>query len=248
MHGVQRAFRDGPADQPRTIAVLRGVDLEVHVGEIVGLLGDGGAGKTTLLLCAGGALRVDAGAVRWFGVGDGGATGASPPPDVALVPDHVAYYPFLSVREALEYYATLRDVPLRSRAAAVVVALRRVGLDARAGRPVAELSAGARRRLAIAQALLVRPRLLLVDAPRDPIGEISEAHVASVLRELAAEGVALLVAARRVHEVGGLATRLLWLDQGVVAPWAPRVEARSTRAERRRARLATRVAEPSGVG
>jgi len=197
--------------------VLRDVSLDVHMGEVVGLVGARDAGKTTLLLCAAGIVRADSGAVRWFGVGDGGAPGPLPLPGIAFVPDHVAYYPFLTVREALEYYATLRDLPLDARAPRVILALRRVALDGSAARRISTLSPGALRRLALAQAILARPRLLLVDAARDPLDELAQAHVNVVLRELAYDGVAVLVAARDGASLRGLATRFIRLEAGRVA-------------------------------
>jgi ABC-2 type transport system ATP-binding protein len=214
MRAVRKAFGDPPAGASG--AALRGIDLDAHVGEIVGLVGPAGAGKTTLLLCAAGILHPDAGVVRWFGVGDGGVPGALPVPGVAYVPDQIGYYPFLTVREALEYYATLRDLPLSARAERVVVALRRVALDGRARRRVGELTPGARRRLMLAQAILIRPRLILIDAPREPIGEVARDHLRVILRDLALEGVAIVLAARRPEDLGDVATRVVHLDDGRV--------------------------------
>jgi Cu-processing system ATP-binding protein len=219
MRGVRRVLRDGPSHAPRTLHVLRGVDLDVHVGEVVALVGERGAGKTTLLHCAAGTRPVDGGIVRWFGVGDGGASHAAPPHGVSLVAEHVAYYPFLVVREALEYFATLRDLPLAARDEAVVTALRTVGLDAHASRRVSVLSASARRRLMLAQGIVARPRLLLIDEPRDPGGQIADAHVAAILRTLADEGLAILVATRALDALAGAHTRAVRLASGVVAPF-----------------------------
>lgn len=244
MRAVRKSFGTVAAADPVAPPALRDVSLDVHVGEIVGVVGARGAGKTTLLLCAAGLIRADSGTVRWFGIGDAGAPGPLPQPGVAFVPDHVAYYPFLTVREALEYYATLRDLPLDAREHRVVMALRRVALDGRATRRISTLSAGALRRLALAQAILARPRLLLLDAPSEALDEIGQAHVNVVVRELAYDGVAIVVATRDADVVRGVATRIVRLEGGRMAfPEALDVALERRPAARAPAATRVRVAE-----
>src|SRR2546423_7094720 len=100
MCGVSKCYRAGVRGCSATVIALRGVDLQVTSGEVVGVVGGVGAGKSTLLLCAAGLLRPDAGEVTWFGVGRHVRTA---PPGVAYVPDCGAHYGFLTVREAVEY-------------------------------------------------------------------------------------------------------------------------------------------------
>ncbi|HKR09569.1 MAG TPA: ATP-binding cassette domain-containing protein, partial [Gemmatimonadaceae bacterium] len=112
---------------------VREVSLDIYRGETVGVVGRPGSGKTTLLLCLAGLLRPDAGSITWFGEQ---VTGHHVPPGLAYVPQRSGYYSFLTVREALEYYATLHDLSSANRAAQVEAALRDVGLHVHATRRV----------------------------------------------------------------------------------------------------------------
>src|SRR5258705_7507951 len=107
------------------IPALRDVSLDVGCGEIVGLVGRPGAGKSTLLLCLAGLLGADDGTINWFGEQ---VTGHHFPPGLAYVPQRAGYSSSLTVREALEYSATLHDLSRANRAAQVEAALREVCL------------------------------------------------------------------------------------------------------------------------
>ena len=109
------------------IPALRDISLDVDAGEIVGLVGRPGAGKSTLLLCLAGLLRPDEGSITWFGEQ---VTGHHVPAGLAYVPQRAGYYSFLTVREALEYYATLHDLSSANRTAQVESALRAAGIRA----------------------------------------------------------------------------------------------------------------------
>src|SRR5207248_8792969 len=95
-------------------------------------------------------------------------------------------------------------------------ALERVALHSRASRRISDLSGGALRRLALAQAILGAPRLLLVDAPREPVGPVATAHLDAILRSLAADGAAIVVVARAADAIADVATRLIFLEGGVI--------------------------------
>src|SRR6478609_5089119 len=123
VRGLNKTYHAGARSRATAFPVLRDVSLDIALGEILGLVGQPGAGKSTLLLCLAGLLRSDDGTIRWFGEQ---VTGHHVPPGIAYVPQRVAYYSFLTVREALEYYATLHDLSSAHRAAQVERALREV--------------------------------------------------------------------------------------------------------------------------
>src|SRR5688500_4932254 len=100
MRRVVKRYRAGIRGCSAGIDVLRDVDLRVHAGESVGVVGAPGAGKSTLLLVASGAMRPDDGAVSWFGRG---ASSRAPDCPIGYVPDAPMHYPFLTVREVLEH-------------------------------------------------------------------------------------------------------------------------------------------------
>src|SRR5438477_8379092 len=110
---VVKQYRCGPWGRTEAVRALDGVSVSAAAGEIVGITGPRGAGKSTLLLCASGLVRPDGGSVSWFGAK---ISGRDVPPGISFVPQRASYYSFLTVREALEYYATLHDLRSDDRA------------------------------------------------------------------------------------------------------------------------------------
>src|SRR3954462_705338 len=160
VRGLTKTYFAGPRGRATPIPALREVNLDVESGEIVGIIGQPGAGKSTLLLCLAGLVRSDCGTINWFGEQ---VTGHHVPPGLAYVPQRTGYYPFLPVREALEYYATLHDLSSANRATQVEAALREVSLHVHATRRVSSLSASLMQRLGLAQSLIGSPRAILLD-------------------------------------------------------------------------------------
>src|SRR5512141_2180446 len=102
LRSLRKSFFSGSPLTPRRTDALLGVDLDVDKGEILGIVGGESAGKTTLLLCAAGLLRRDGGTIRWHGEA---FAGGGPLPGLVYVPAVPTYYPFLTVRDVLHYYA-----------------------------------------------------------------------------------------------------------------------------------------------
>jgi len=152
---VAKRFHDTP--------VLEGLDLEVRAGEFVSLLGPSGCGKTTLLRIIAGLLAADRGRVRLEGV------------DITRVPAHrrrvgvvfqsYALFPHLSVADNVAFGLRAQGTPAREIAPAVARALALVRLGHLADRAIFALSGGQQQRIAVARALAVRPKLLLLDEP-----------------------------------------------------------------------------------
>jgi len=213
MRGVAKRYRAGVRGCSVTVDVLRGAALDVAAGEVVGIAGGVAAGKSTLLLCAAGLLRPDAGTVEWFGVGQQSRTA---PPGVVYVADRGAHYGFLTVREAVEYHATLHDSAGRDLSRLVDAALDRVALTRHAGRRVGALDRGALRRLALGQALVRVPRLLLLDETLTELDAETRLSLRGAVRALAREGVGVLIAARELDAMSSVADRVLMLERGVV--------------------------------
>lgn len=206
---LHRSFRAGITGCSATVHALRGVDLEVAPGEIVAVIGERGAGKSTLLQCAAGQLKPDRGCIAWFGV-SGGA--ARRPPGVVYVPEKAVYYSSLTVREALEYYATVTDVAASQRLVQVSDAIRRCALASETERRIQSLTEAQLRRLGLAQALLASPRLLLVDSADTHRARFAE--IGSLLTELASQGIAILCAARDALAARRVASRTVRLSGG----------------------------------
>ena len=211
LRDIHRSYRAGIAGCSATVQALRGIDLDVEPGEIVAIIGDRGAGKTTLLQCAAGQLRPDRGSVSWFGItGDAQRR----PPGVVYVPEKAVYYSSLTVREALEYYATVTEVASAQRSLQVSEALRRCSLASDTERRIHNLTDAQLRRLGLAQALLASPRLLLIDSGFSERGRSAES--APLITDLASQGVGIVVAARTPDSVRSFATRILRLALGTL--------------------------------
>ncbi|GHF33004.1 heme ABC exporter ATP-binding protein CcmA [Deinococcus metalli] len=189
--------------------VLRGVTVDISAGEGVTLLGENGAGKTTLLRVLASALRPTRGDGRVLGYDL--RDGRSVREGVHLMPVDAGLYPDLSGTEnlafALRVYGQPGDVP---------GALRRVGLEGAANRRVRHLSAGMRKRLALARAWLLARPLTLVDEPFANLDDGGRALVLELLGELRARGVTLVVAAHEPELSRQVAPRALRLERGVL--------------------------------
>ncbi len=207
-------------------AILRGVDIEVAAGEVVGLVGPNGAGKSTLLRAVSGVLRFAAGSVALDGEPiDGRSRGElarslavvqqlPEAPDTMQVADLVLLgrYPHLGLlgRESgADYLAADR-------------AMSRAGCLELATRPLETLSGGERRRAFIARALAQETPLLLLDEPTANLDASAQAEVMGVLRELAAGGAGVLVVVHDLTLAAAFCDRLVLLHLGeVVAEGGP---------------------------
>src|SRR2546430_6102557 len=213
VRGLSKTYHSGARSRAMATPALRDVFLDIHVGEIIGLVGRPGAGKSTLLLCLAGLLRSDEGTIRWFGEQ---VTGHHVPPGLAYAPQRADYYSFLTVREALEYYATLHDLSSANRAAQVEAALREVGLLIHASRRVSSLSTSLLQRLGLAQALIGSPRVILLDETLSGEGLLFDKDIVALLTRLSRRGITLILAAPNPVELHRIAARIINIVEGRV--------------------------------
>jgi ABC-2 type transport system ATP-binding protein len=153
------------------------------------------------------------------------------PPGIAYVPQRAGYYSFLTVREALEYYATLHDLSTANRAAQVEHAMRDVGLHVHATRRVSSLSSSLLQRLGLAQSLIGSPRAILFDEALCGEGLLFDPDIVLLLTHLAHRGMTIILAAPNPVELHRIAARTINIVEGRVItgsrdPMAPRVAAR----------------------
>ena len=194
----------------RQVAV-RDVDLALAPGECVGLVGHNGAGKSTLIKLMLGLIRPDSGRVSLLGEDPCGSGGARARRELGYLPENVALYPALTGVETLAFYARLKaESPKRAREL-----LERVGLPAEAaGRPVRTYSKGMRQRLALAQAMLGRPRALLLDEPTSGLDPALRQGFYEILRELRRGGATVLLSSHALAELEGEVDRVVVMNQG----------------------------------
>ncbi len=195
------------------IPAVDGVNLELREGELRGLLGPNGAGKTTLLRMLFGLVRPDSGWIDLFEqplIRQGPSTLLG----VSGFVEDPSFYPYLSGRANLELVAKLDRRRARR---SIDGALERVGLATRGSDRVSTYSTGMRQRLGIAAALLCEPRLLLLDEPTSGLDPGGAQEVAQLLRELAADGVGVLLSSHLIGEVEKICDSYTILRQGRVA-------------------------------
>jgi ABC-2 type transport system ATP-binding protein len=211
-----------------TVAVDE-VDISLAAGEVRGLLGPNGAGKTTLLRMLLGLIRPDAGRIELLGQPLEGS-GSIALHGVGGFVEDPAFYPYLTGRVNLRLLARLdgrggsggsgrsvgSDGSDRGLEAVIDDALTRVGLEHRGDDRVGGYSTGMRQRLGIAAALLRSPRLLLLDEPTSGLDPAGARAVATLVRELAADGVAVLLSSHQIGELERVCTSFSFLRGGRV--------------------------------
>ena len=198
----------GAADE-----VLKGVDLAVGPGEIVGVIGPNGAGKSTLLKTVAGLLTPSRGEIRL----NGQPIGGRPPRDIArlgiaYVPQEQNIFPTMSVRENLEIGGF---VDAAGTAAKIDAVLGRFPVLARARRRAARtLSGGERQILAMAMALMVEPTLLLLDEPSAGLAPLAAERLFESIAAVNREGVAIAMVEQNASEALAIAHRAYILVDG----------------------------------
>jgi len=189
------------------------VDLTIAAGEILTVLGPNGAGKTTTVKMCSGLLKPTSGTVLVDGRDPyrrgGGATSIG-----LVLGGDGGFYGRTTLLNNLLYFADLAGVASRNRRTRVAEALEAVGLADRAHSKVSELSKGMRQRLHIARGLLGRPRLLLLDEPTNGLDPESSLAVRRLVRDLARDGVGILLTTHHLAEAEVLADRIVVMQAG----------------------------------
>jgi nitrate/nitrite transport system ATP-binding protein len=215
LRGVSKSFGSGAG---RT-EVLRDVELSIDEGELVAIVGFSGSGKTTLISILAGLLAPDTGTVRVEGHPVRGAG-----PDRALVFQSYALFPWLTVTEnvALAVDAVFPDWPRARRRAHVEEHVALVGLAQATRKRPGELSGGMRQRVAVARALAMNPRILLLD---EPLGALDALTRATLQQEIARIWMmsrkTVVLITNDVEEGILLADRVIPLDPGPPATLGP---------------------------
>jgi polar amino acid transport system ATP-binding protein len=216
VHDLHKAFGD--------LEVLKGIDFRVDAGEVVCVIGPSGSGKSTLLRCVnrleeptGGRILIE------------GEDITDPDADVDLLRSRIGMvfqsfnlFPHLSVLRNLTL--AQRRVRKRSKAEAREVAervLERVGLSDKLDAYPAHLSGGQQQRVAIARALAMDPDMMLFDEPTSSLDPELVGEVLGVMRDLAEEGMTMMVVTHEMGFARDVADRVVFMDEGVVVEEGP---------------------------
>jgi polar amino acid transport system ATP-binding protein len=231
-----------------TLEVLRGIDLEVAYGEVVCVVGPSGSGKSTLLRCVNLLEEPTGGSVKVLGV-----EVTDPNVNIDNVRRHIGMlfqqfnlFGHLSVLDNLTI--AQRRVLRRHRAEAVRVArenLERVGLLDKIAAYPAQLSGGQQQRVAIARSLSMEPAMMLFDEPTSALDPELVGEVLSVMRQLAADGMTMLVVTHEMAFAREVADRVVFMDEGRIIEQGTPAEVLGNPREERTREFLHRVLEPT---
>jgi len=203
-----RGLSYGPAQRPR----LSDLDLQLQAGDRLGLLGVNGAGKSTLMQLLAGVLAPDRGEVLVLGQRlDQGDSGVRR--HIGFLPQRIPAYPELTVHENLRWAGRLHGLKGEALRTAIDEVLHQVQLDDVAGRLAGRLSAGMAQRLGLAQALLHRPAILILDEPTAGLDPLQTEQIRDLLAALS-DDISLILATHLLDDVQRLCNRVILLDAG----------------------------------
>jgi polar amino acid transport system ATP-binding protein len=229
VQGVHKRF--GPLE------VLRGVDLQVARGEVLVLIGPSGSGKSTLLRCINHLEVIDKGRIYIDGelLGYREVNGVLKEQDertvarmrasIGIVFQHFNLFPHLAaLGNVVEAPAQVKKVPKAEAVRAGKALLTKVGLGDKLGAYPSQLSGGQQQRVAIARALAMQPKLMLFDEPTSALDPELVGEVLDVMKNLAAEGMTMVVITHEMGFAREVADRVVFMDEGRVVESAPPAE------------------------
>jgi ABC-2 type transport system ATP-binding protein len=218
---VRKVFRHRPAlfnwlgrERGGQTVALKQLSFSADAGEVLVLLGPNGSGKTTALKLVSTMLLPDAGSVRVAGfdtLRDGGHVRQQV--GIAVATER-SFFPRLSARENLDFFAALDDVQRRDRSQRIEEVLRDTSLAEQADTLVMKFSSGMYQRLGIARALVKRPAILLLDEPTRSLDAATTAQFWTTTRALAQQQTTILLATHNFAEASAVGDRILLLQAG----------------------------------
>lgn len=191
------------------------LSFEVERGEIVGLLGHNGAGKTTVMKVMTGFLEPTQGTVVVGGV-DVTVDRIGVQKQIGYLPENAPLYPEMLVQEYLLMMAELRGIPPQKRIPAVAAAVKATGLGKRLVQPISTLSKGFRQRVGLAQAILHRPDVLVLDEPTNGLDPVQIVEIRELIHELA-KTTTVILSTHILSEIEAVCDRVVILIDGLLA-------------------------------
>ena len=189
-----------------------GVTFELDAGQVFGLLGPNGAGKTSVVKMIAGLIRPSSGAISVFGAQPGDPNARV---DLGFAPEDPDFPKYLRAREVLEYFASLLGLDESERKRRIPETLSFAGLEGER-RQVRQFSKGMKQRLGIAQAILGRPKLLILDEPTADLDPLGRRDVRALIESLRHSGVAILLNSHLLSEVERVCDTVAILARGRV--------------------------------
>lgn len=193
------------------VQALKALDLQVHRGEIFGLLGPNGSGKTTTIKLLLGLLFPTEGDALIF---NEPTSNVSKNERIGYLPEETYLYKFLNAEETLHFYGRLFKMPASERKKRVGQLIDMVGLSAAKHRQLREYSKGMQRRIGLAQALINNPELILLDEPTSGLDPIGTAEIKELIRELREQGKTIVLSGHLLADMQDICDRIAILHRG----------------------------------
>ena len=224
---------------------LKGVTLSASSGEVLGLLGPNGSGKSTTLKLISTVLLPDRGRVLVNGSDTRSQARAVRRQVGFALASERSFFPRLTIRENLEFFAALDDVPRRECRRRVERVLCQIGLDGFCGKQAMRLSSGMYQRLGIARALIKEPKVLLLDEPTRSLDAMASVDFWNLIGELSNQGITILLATHNFAEAAAVCDRVAILRNGELLTVQP---ARNLTSEQLRNSYLEKTGEVQNLG
>ncbi|WP_148599019.1 ABC transporter ATP-binding protein [Aquisphaera giovannonii] len=195
----------------KKVQALKALDLQVHRGEIFGLLGPNGSGKTTTIKLLLGLLFPTEGDALIFNEPTSNVTKNE---RIGYLPEESYLYKFLNAEETLQFYGRLFKIPASERNKRVGQLIDMVGLSGAKHRQLREYSKGMQRRIGLAQALINNPELILLDEPTSGLDPIGTAEIKELIRDLREQGKTVVLSGHLLADMQDICDRIAILHRG----------------------------------
>ena len=195
----------------RPIKAVKDVSLEILPGESFGFLGHNGAGKTSTIKCIVGLIQKTSGSIEIDGQD---ASKVETHSKIGYLPEHPYFYDHLSVIETLDFFASLHEIGNPDRKRIVEETLELVQIAHKRNSPVRALSKGLQQKLGFAQAIINRPKLLLLDEPFSGIDPLGRQEIRQLIRNLNNMGTSIFMSSHILSDIQDICDRVSIMTHG----------------------------------
>lgn len=189
--------------------ILEGIDLTLEGGRVYGFVGRNGSGKTMLFRAISGLMNVDAGEIVWNG--EKLHEDITIIPNLGIVLENAGLYSEFSGFKNLEMLAKLKNIADKDM---IKQAIERVGLDPKDKRPIRKYSLGMKQRIVLAQAIMERPEVLMLDEPTNALDEEGIERIRRIVKEEKERGALVLLASHNKEDISILADEVFYMKDG----------------------------------